>query len=343
MSDSALPLVISAPEPRTLDLIFTPAALAKFRSKYRIVETSPEDVRALPADILAEARYIVGQPPIPPETLEKMKALRCIFNVESNLINNMPYETLFSRGIHVVTTGLVFAEPVAELGLAMALNLARGIVDADLAFRQGKELWGGDGNRTARLLSGADVGIIGFGDLGRALNRLLSGFRTQTKVFDPWLPPSILIENGVEPASLDDVLSNNDFIFVVASVTSENQGFLAAEAFARMRKGAAFILLSRAGVVDFPALMDAVRSGHIVAASDVFPEEPLAQDDPVRTLPGFLRSAHRAGALDIAFKRMGDMVLEDMDLIDRGLPPMRSKRAERETVSRMRSKPVDKN
>lgn len=343
MSDSALPLVISAPEPRTLDLIFTPAALAKFRSKYRIVETSPEGVAALPADVLAGTRYIVGQPPIAPETLEKMKALRCIFNVESNLINNMPYETLFSRGIHVVTTGLVFAEPVAELGLAMALNLARGIVDADLAFRQGKELWGGDGNRTARLLSGADVGIIGFGDLGRALNRLLSGFRTQTKVFDPWLPPSILIENGVEPASLDEVLSNSDFVFVVASVTSENQGFLGADAFARMRKGAAFILLSRAGVVDFPALMDAVRSGHIVAASDVFPEEPLAQDHPVRTLPGFLRSAHRAGALDIAFKRMGDMVLEDMDLVDRGLPPMRSKRAERETVSRMRSKPVDKN
>ena len=127
-------------------------------------------------------------------------------------------------------------------------------------------------------------------------------------------------------------------------MTSENQGFLGADAFAKMRKGAAFILLSRAGVVDF-AGADGRRcaSGHIVAASDVFPEEPLARDHPVRTLPGFLRSAHRAGALDIAFKRMGDMVLEDMDLIDRGLPPMRCKRAERETVSRMRSKPVSRN
>lgn len=343
MSNNALPLVISAPEPRTLDLIFTPPQLAGFRKKYRIVETTPEGVAGLPSDILAEARYIVGQPPISSETLEALKALRCIFNVETNLVNNMPYETLFQRGIHVVTTGLVFAEPVAELGLAMALNLARDIVDADLAFRQGNELWGGDGNATARLLSGADVGIVGFGDLGRALNRLLAGFRTRTKVFDPWLPPSVLIDNGVEPASLDTVLSESDFVFVVASVTSENQGFLGADAFAKMRKGAAFILLSRAGVVDFPALMEAVRSGHIVAASDVFPEEPLASDHPVRTLPGFLRSAHRAGALDIAFKRMGDMVLEDMDLIDRGLPPMRSKRAERETVSRMRSKPVDKN
>jgi phosphoglycerate dehydrogenase-like enzyme len=343
MSDKTLPLVISAPEPRTLDLIFTPPQLALFRKKYRIVETTPEGVAKLPADVLAEARYIVGQPPIASETLQKMTALRCIFNVETNLINNMPYETLFARGIHVVTTGLVFAEPVAELGLAMALNLARNIVDADLAFRQGKELWGGDGNQTARLLSGADVGIIGFGDLGRALNRLLTGFRTRTRVYDPWLPPSILVDNDVEPASLDEVLSQSDFVFVVASVTSENQGFLGADSFAKMRKGAAFILLSRAGVVDFDALMQAVRSGHIVAASDVFPEEPLAKDHPVRDLPGFLRSAHRAGALDIAFKRMGDMVLEDMDLIDRGLPPLRSKRAERETVSRMRSKPVDRN
>ena len=343
MSDNALPLVISAPEPRTLDLIFTPPQLALFRKKYRIVETTPEGVAKLPANVLAEARYIVGQPPIASETLQKMTALRCIFNVETNLLNNMPYETLFARGIHVVTTGLVFAEPVAELGLAMALNLARNIVDADLAFRQGKELWGGDGNQTARLLSGTDVGIIGFGDLGRALNRLLTGFRTRTRVYDPWLPPSILVDNGVEPASLDEVLSQSDFVFVVASVTSENQGFLDADSFAKMRKGAAFILLSRAGVVDFDALMQAVRSGHIVAASDVFPEEPLAKDHPVRALPGFLRSAHRAGALDIAFKRMGDMVLEDMDLVDRGLPPLRSKRAERETVSRMRSKPVDRN
>ncbi|MES0131869.1 hydroxyacid dehydrogenase [Mesorhizobium sp. M0029] len=343
MPNKALPLVISAPEPRTLDLIFTPPQLARLKAHYRVVETTAEGVANLPADVLAEARYIIGQPPISPETLDQMQALRCVFNVETNLINNMPYETLFARGIHVVTTGLVFAEPVAELGLAMALNLARNIVDADLAFRKGEELWGGDGNLTARLLSGADVGIIGFGDLGRALNRLLSGFRTRTNVFDPWLPPSILIDNGVKPASLDEVLTSSDFVFVVASVTSENQGFLGAEAFASMRKGAAFILLSRAGVVDFPALMAAVKSGHIVAASDVFPEEPLAQDHPVRTIPGFLRSAHRAGALDIAFKRMGDMVLEDMDLIDRGLPPLRSKRAERETVSRMRSKPADRN
>lgn len=343
MPDDSRPLVLSAPHPRTLELIFTPEARKLLHDTYDVREYEPEEIDGLDTELLAQARFIIGQPPLSRATLEKMAALRCILNVESNLFNNMPYDYLFERGIHVVTTGAVFAEPVAEMGLAMALNLARGIVDADLDFRAGTELWGGDGNRSARLLSHSDVGIVGFGDLGKALNRVLSGFRTRTKVFDPWMPASVLIEHGVQPASLKEVLAESDFIFVVASVTTENRGFLGAEEFAAMRKGAAFILLSRADVVDFAALMEAVRSGHIVAASDVYPQEPLPGDHPVRTLPGFLRSAHRAGALDSAFTKMGDMVLEDMDLMDRGLPPMRCKRAERETVSRMRSKPVDKN
>lgn len=343
MTETKRLLVISAPAPRTLDLIFTPEALERLRSRYRLVEADPANIAALDDETLGEARYIIGQPPLDEEALARMPRLRAILNVESNLLNNMPYEVLFRRGIHVVTTGQVFAEPVAEMGLAMALNLARGIVDADLAFREGRELWGGEGNRTARLLSGSEIGIIGFGDLGRALNRVLSGFRARIRAYDPWLPASILRDNGVEPASLDMVLTQSDFVFVVAAVTSDNEGFLGADAFAKMRPGAAFILLSRAGVVDFGALIAAVERGHILAASDVFPEEPLPLDHPVRRLPGFLRSAHRAGALDAAFKKMGDMVLEDMDLMDRDLPPMRCKRAERETVNRMRSQPVTVN
>ncbi len=334
------PLILSCPLPRSLDLIFAPALLAELHARYRVIDTTDEGLAGLPDDVLAEARYIIGQPPLDAGLLARLTNLRCIFNVESNLINNMPYDQVFARGIHVVTTGAVFAEPVAEIGLGFALSLLRNIHGADAAFRQGAEKWGGDGNAQARLLTGACVGIVGFGDLGRAVARVLQGFRPRLSIHDPWLPPARIHEAGARAVDLPTLLATSDVVFVTAGVTSENKGFLGAGAFAAMRKGAAFILLSRADVVDFPALMAAVRSGHILAASDVYPDEPLAADHPVRGIDGFLLSAHRAGALDIAFKRMGEMVLADMDLLDRGLPPNLCKRAERETVARMRSKPV---
>ncbi|MFQ5622712.1 MAG: NAD(P)-dependent oxidoreductase [Paracoccaceae bacterium] len=343
MTGSEPPLVISAPFPRTLPLIFAPPALATLTSRYRIVETEPESVASLGDSVLQNTRYIIGQPPLSAETVDRMPQLRAIFNVEGNLLDNMPYEVLFRRGVHVLTTSRVFAVPVAELGLALALCLARGIPEADRDFQQAEELWGGEGNRDARLLAGSEIGIIGFGDLGKALQRVLSGFSASISACDPWLPDSVLREHGVRPVDLKTLLTGCDVVFAVASVTTENQGFLGADAFAAMKPGAIFVLLSRAEIVDFDALMAAVAAGHILAASDVFPEEPLSRDHPVRRMKGFLRSAHRAGALDSAFREMGGMLIDDMQLMDRGLPPVRCKRAERETVSRMRSRPVTTN
>lgn len=337
------PLILSAPLPRTLDLIFSPESRARLQDGFEVVETTAGDLPALPDALLARARYVIGQPPISAGTLARMAALRCVFNVESNLLDNMPYDTLFARGIHVVTTGAVFAEPVAEIGLGFALSLARGIHSADAAFRQGRELWGGEGNGGARLLTGSTIGILGLGDLGTALARLLAPFRARLIAHDPWLAPSTVRARGAEPASLDRLLSDSDTLFVTAAATSENQGFLGAAEFDRMKRDAALVLLSRAAVVDFEALMDAVESGHLRAATDVFPQEPLPPGHRARRLPGLLLSAHRAGALDQAFTRMGEMVLEDLALLERGLPPGVCKRAERETVARMRSRPVSVN
>ncbi len=342
MSDTR-PVIISVPEPRSLELIFSKDNEAKLRREFQIFEGQGATVPEAVANHIGEASFIIGQPDLPRQVLQQARKLKAIFNVETNFLDNMDYEYCFSRGIHVLTTGRVFAVPVAEIGLGLALSLERNICGADRAFRAGKELWGGEGNREARLMSGGNIGFIGFGDLGRALHRLLAGFRAKIRVYDPWLPGSVLEEQGVEPVSLDEVLGQSDVIFVVASVTSSNGGFLGAAEFARMRKGTSFVLLSRAGVVDFAALMAAVRSGHIRAASDVYPEEPLPPGHPVRALEGMVLSAHRAGALDIAFKQMGRMVLDDMDLMMRGLPPVTCRRAERETVGLMRSKPVSKN
>jgi phosphoglycerate dehydrogenase-like enzyme len=339
----ARPTVFCLPEPRTLDLIFTEDHLKQLHQDFHLIEGEGAAGLTLLEKHIAGIDFIIGQPPLPSALLAQATRLRAILNVESNFLDNMDYAQCFARGIHVLSTGKVFAQPVAEIGLGLALALERNIVGADRDFRAGREVWGGDSNESARLLSGGHIGFIGFGDLGRALNKLLAPFRAHVRAYDPWLPQSALRDAGVHPTTLDEVLTSSDAIFVVAGVTTENGGFLGADEFAKMRRGTSFVLLSRAGVVDFGALMDAVSSGHIRAASDVYPEEPLSRDHPVRGLDNFILSAHRAGALDSAFKDMGRMVLEDLQLMSRGLPPSAMRRAERETVQRFRSKPVEKN
>ncbi len=97
-----------------------------------------------------------------------------------------------------------------------------------------------------------------------------------------------------------------------------------------------------AAAADFAALAETARAGSIRVATDVFPAEPLAANDPLRRVPNMLFSPHRAGALPSALREIGARVLEDIDLISRGLPPVACRRAERETVARMRSMPVAK-
>ena len=105
--------------------------------------------------------------------------------------------------------------------------------------------------------------------------------------------------------------------------------------------GARVILSSRAAVVDFDALVRSVAEGRFLCATDVWPEEPAPPDHPARRLEGMVLSAHRAGGIPSAFHEIGEMVLDDLDLMARGLPPVRNQHAARELVTRYRSKPVE--
>ncbi|MGO4837776.1 hydroxyacid dehydrogenase, partial [Rhizobiaceae sp. 2RAB30] len=107
MSVTDLPLVISAPAPRSLALIFSGTARAKLHRTYAVAEADPAAIGALDPAQLAAARYIVGQPPLSAETLSRKTSLRANFKVESNLLDNMPYETLVQRGF-------LFLKTVAE-------------------------------------------------------------------------------------------------------------------------------------------------------------------------------------------------------------------------------------
>jgi len=334
--------VLYDPDPRPTEDIFSAQDLADFRARYQVTEWQGEDREAFYDAHLPDPEILISQQPMGADRLAKAPKLNAIFNVETNFLPNIDYEECFRRGIHVLAPGAVFAAPVAEMALGMALSLARNIHGEHAAFLRGQEKWLFDGNRESELLAGSTVGIIGFGDLGKALHRLLAPFGCRVQAHDPWLPPGHLKRLGVEPVDFDNLMKNNRFIFVMASITTANKGLIDTRALSLMQPGAMLLLMSRAAAADFPALTQAAASGRIRVATDVFPTEPLPKDDPIRATPNMLFSPHRAGALTFALREIGTRVLEDMDLVSKGLPPVACRRAERETVAMMRSKPVDR-
>jgi phosphoglycerate dehydrogenase-like enzyme len=289
---------------------------------------------------LSGAEILIGQSDLPRQRLQQASKLRAIFNVEGNFLPNIDYDYCFSHGIRVLVASPAFAVPVAEMALAFALDLARGVSKNDRAFRAKAEVYGLQSNQDSFLFTGCRVGIIGFGDLARAFRPMLRPFRCPVKVYDPWLPERELMLQDCAPAGLDEVLSSSDAVFVFASVTAENQGFLGARELALIRPGGIFLLMSRAGVVDFEALTAAAKSGRLKVATDVFPEEPFDADHPIRDLPDVLLSAHRSGGIQEALYEIGQMVLADVELLLAGLPPICCRTAQPETVGRFRSKPV---
>jgi phosphoglycerate dehydrogenase-like enzyme len=338
------PVIVVDPQPRGLDEIFDAPTRARFE---RLGELVVHDgAGRMPADVLErhlpEMALLIGQTDMPTARLERAGKLRAIINVETNFLQNVDYETCFRRGVHVLAPSSAFARPVAEMALGMAIDLCRGVTSADRAFRAGAEKWLLDGAQGCFSLYGSAIGLIGFGDLARAFVPLTVPFGCPVKAFDPWVSDHFMAAHGVGAASLDEVLSTSRVILIFASVTSENQGFLGRREFEMITPGAVVLLMSRAGVVDFPEFLAQIGSGRFRAASDVYPIEPAPADDPARKVEGLLLSPHRAGALPDSLFEIGRQTVADAELILRGLPPLSCRRAQRETVGMSRSKPIEK-
>ena len=340
----ARPIIVVDPSPRLTSEIFEPAIWGRLESLGELeVHRGDGKMPAARFDaLLPEMALLIGQSDMPKARLDRAPKLRAIVNVETNFLQNVDYETCFERGIHVLAPSSAFARPVAEMALGMAIDLCRGVTAADRAMRAGKEKWLLDGAEGCFSLYGQPVGLIGFGDLARAFTPLLAPFGCPIKAYDPWVSDHFMAGFGVAAASLDDVLSTSRVIVVFAAVTSENQGFLGEREFERIQPGSVVLLMSRAGVVDFPAFLRAVESGRFRAATDVFPVEPAPASEPARRVDGLTLSPHRAGALPESLLEIGRQTVADAELILRGLPPLSCRRAQRETVARSRSKPVEK-
>jgi phosphoglycerate dehydrogenase-like enzyme len=340
----AAQLIVIDPQPRGLDEIFGPAEWSRLQSLGEL--SVHEGLGRMPAErfepLLADMELLIGQSDMPKARLDRAPKLRAIVNVETNFLQNVDYETCFARGIHVLAPGSAFARPVAEMTLGLAIDLARGVTAADRAMRAGREKWLLEGAAGCFSLYGASVGLVGFGDLARAFTPLLQPFGCPIKAYDPWVSDHFMAGFGVEPASLDEVLSTTQIIVIFAAVTSENLGFIGKREFEMIAPGSMVLLMSRAGVVDFPEFLRQIESGRFRAATDVFPVEPAPLDDPARKVEGLILSPHRAGAMTDSLLEIGRLTVADAGLVLRGLPPLSCRRAQRETVALSRSKPIER-
>lgn len=247
----------------------------------------------------------------------------------------LDYAACFQRNIRVLSCAPAFGPVVAEMALGMAIAAARGIVTGDHLMRSGAEGYSRAGNQDAFTLYGKRVGFIGFGGLARALKPLLAPFGCDIHVYDPWLPDAYLRRQGVTPTALDTLLSSCRVIFVLAAPSAENKGLLNRARLELIQPDALFLLISRAHLVDFDALIDLVNQGRFRAAMDVYPDEPVPPDHPVRRSQNTILSAHRAGHVPEDFHAIGRMVVDDLEAMIRGLPPTQMQPAQPEIVGRM--------
>jgi phosphoglycerate dehydrogenase-like enzyme len=333
------PLVIVDPHFRKMAEVFAPADLERLRAVARVVwakdEPMPLDefAAALPeAEAIICSAWRYGN-----DLLEAAPKLRAILSVSGAFLLDLDEAKCYRRRIRVLSASPAFGPQVAEMALGMALACSREIALGDRAMRDGEEKYLHEGNQGTFLLYGKPVGFIGFGALARSLRPLLAPFGCPIAVYDPWLSPGYLRHQGVEPMALGDLLERSKVIFVLAVPSVENRALLSRELLERIQPGAVLALISRAHVVDFDALTDLVLAGRFKAAIDVFPTEPLAPDHPIRRAPNVVLSAHRAGSVPEGLLDIGQMVVDDLEAILRGLPPQRLLSAQSELSARYAS------
>src|SRR5215469_8517558 len=215
MPQNELKYIFLAPAPRIVADIFDENDLLRLHALGDVVIHEGGPVTdATFEEKATKAEIIIGQIDLPESRLTRVPSLRAVFNVEGNFLPNVDYAYCFRHGIRVLNISPVFAEPVAEAALGMAIDLARGITKSDRRFRQGTEQYGLAANRDALSLFRQEVGFVGMGDLGRAILPLLRPFNCHIRAYDPWLPDEYIRTLGCEPSAVEELFRRSRVIFI---------------------------------------------------------------------------------------------------------------------------------
>lgn len=206
------------------------------------------------------------------ELLGRAPRLRLVANHAVG-VDNVDLAACAARGVIVTNTPGVLTEATADLAFGLVLDACRRISEGDRVVRAGG--WRGWGPTVflGTRVTGATLGIIGLGRIGRAVARRARGFDMRVIYASP-RPPSCDAE-GAERVTLDELLARADVVSLHAPLRAETRGLLSRERIAAMRRGAVLINTARGALVDEKALAEALVEGHLAAAGlDVYLDEP---------------------------------------------------------------------
>jgi D-3-phosphoglycerate dehydrogenase / 2-oxoglutarate reductase len=223
--------------------------------------------------------------------------------------------TATDQGIAVLTAPGANADPVADCAVMLMLACVRQLRAVDASVRSGAwrqpELTGD--------LTGATVGVVGLGAIGRAVVRRLRGFDCRVLGSDPAADPADCRQAGIELLDLPEVLSQADIVTLHAPRTSATHGLIGARELASMPSGAIIINTSRGELVDEDALVAALERGHLGGAGlDVFVHEPMSPNHRLTLLDNVVLSGHAASFTALAARRTADAVVDALLKLTRG-------------------------
>ena len=219
-------------------------------------------------------------------------------------VDNVDVDAATKRGIVVANAPQSNVVTAAEHTMALLLALARNIPQAHMSLTSGK--WERSKFSGVELYE-KTLGIVGFGRIGQLVAHRARGFGMRVLAFDPFVSAERYRELGVEKAAdSDDLYAQADFITVHLPKTPETEGWLNAEAFAKMRDGVRILNVARGGLIDDAALKDALDSGKVGgAALDVFPSEPITDYPLFHGYPNVVVTPHLGASTAEATDRAG--------------------------------------
>ena len=278
--------------------------------------TSPEQLvkRAEGVRVLLTNKVVLDR-----EALAQLRDLAYI-GVLATGYNVVDVGAARDRGIVVTNVPAYGTDSVAQFVFALLLELANGVARHDEAVHTGKWSRSPDfsfSEVSMTELTGLTMGIIGFGEIGRAVARIAEAFGM--KVIVQTRTPGE--GDGVRYVDLDTVFAESDVVTLHCPLTSETKGLISSERLRRMKDTAILINTSRGPVVDELALAEALNTGQIAgAAVDVLSVEPPPEDTPLFRARNCIVTPHIAWATLGARKRLLDTVVENVRAWIEGQP-----------------------